>query len=434
MLGWVSRAAQFLGGGYMLIAAYAAFRDTKPAFIILEPSQEKAPHRYSIAVAIVLTAAVLRLVFLQALGTSFAFITFYPAVMLAALYGGLPAGALATFLGALLADYFWVEPVGSLLVTSPMDWLAIAIFVLNCLLISWMVELLQKAQAQLRRAEADRRAELERMVAERTAELGLAKEAKTRLLAAATATEAELQAVLDAVPAGIWIARDPSYRAVQANRLATAWMRIPEGANSSKSAPSLLRFDIFDKDGLPVPNEQLPLRRAAGGEEVTGYEFEWRFSDGERRFFYGNATPLRDADGNIAGAVAAFIDITERKRAEAALRESEERLRFIADRAQVGHWHWDIVADRLEWSPLCKQLLGIYQEEPGTYARFLAALHPDDCERTDGAVRACLEGGGQQDFDIEYRTTPPDGTHSLDSRQGKRRIPRMESRCRWPAS
>ena len=112
------------------------------------------------------------------------------------------------------------------------------------------------------RAEADRRAELERMVAERTAELGLAKEAKTRLLAAAAGTESELQTVLDAVPAGIWIARDPSYRTVQANRLATAWMRIPEGANSSKSAPSLLRFEIFDKNGLPVPNEQLPIRRA----------------------------------------------------------------------------------------------------------------------------------------------------------------------------
>ena len=182
VLGWASRAAQFLGGGYMLVATYAAFRDTKPAFIILEPSQDRAPHRYSVAVAIVLTAAVVRLVFLHKLGTSFAFITIYPAVILAALYGGLPAGALAAFLGALLTDYLWIEPVGSLQVSSPMDWLAAATFLLNCLFISWIVELLQKAQAQLRRAEAGRRAELERMVAERTAELGLANEAKTRLL------------------------------------------------------------------------------------------------------------------------------------------------------------------------------------------------------------------------------------------------------------
>ena len=113
-------------------------------------------------------------------------------------------------------------------------------------------------------------------------------------------------------------------------------MRIPEGANSSKSAPSLLPFDIFDEDGLPVPNEQLPLRRAAAGEEVTDYEFEWRFSDGERRFFHGNATPLRD--------------------------------------------------------DLC------------------ALSGPRRSERTDRAVRACLEGGGQRDYDVEYRTVRPDGT------------------------
>ena len=340
VLGWVSHAAQFLGGGYMLVAAYAAFRDTKPAFFVLaQPQDDNAPYRYSVAVAVVLIAAVLRLVFLQALGTSFAFLTFYPAVMLAALYGGGRAGALATFAGILFADYFWIEPVGSLH-KSPIDWLASAIFMVNCLMVSWIVDLLQKAQAQLRSAEADRRAKLERAVADRTAELGLARneaelanEASTRHLAAATATEAELQAVLDVVPAGIWIARDPSYRMVQANRLATEWMRIPEGANSSKSAPSLLRFDIFDEDGRPVSNEQLPIRRAAGGEVVNGYEFEWRFPNGESRFLYGNATPLHDADGNIAGAVAAFIDITERKRAEAALRESEARLQAVLDRS-----------------------------------------------------------------------------------------------------
>ena len=43
----------------------------------------------------------------------FAFITFYPAVMLAALYGGLRAGMLATLLSAAAADYFWMEPAGS---------------------------------------------------------------------------------------------------------------------------------------------------------------------------------------------------------------------------------------------------------------------------------------------------------------------------------
>jgi PAS domain S-box-containing protein len=331
VLGWVARAAQYFGGGYMLVAAYVAIRDTRPAFVVLAPSLDPAPHRYSVAVAIVVIAAVLRLVFLHDVAGRVTFITFYPAVMLAALYGGFRAAALATAFAALLADYFWLPPVRSILNLSPSDWLTTGIFVLNCLLISWIIERMQNAQARLRKVEASRRIELKRMVAERTAELELANEEKTRHLASATATAAELQAVLDAVPAGIWIARDPSYQTVQANRLATSWMRIPEGANSSKSAPSLLTFDIFDKDGRSVPNEELPLRRAARGEEVSGYEFDWRFPDGERRFLFGNAAPFHDADGNVTGGVAAFIDITERKHAEAALRESEARLKAVLD-------------------------------------------------------------------------------------------------------
>ena len=65
-LSWVSRAALFLGGGYMLAAAYAAFRDANAPFGVLGPSRDNAPRRYGIAVALVLAAAVLRLVFLQA--------------------------------------------------------------------------------------------------------------------------------------------------------------------------------------------------------------------------------------------------------------------------------------------------------------------------------------------------------------------------------
>ena len=105
-LSWVGRAAQFLGGGYMLAAAYAAFRDANAPFGVLGPSQDNAPRHYGIAVALVLAAAVLRLVFLQALETHASLIAFYPAVMLAAFSGGLRAGTLATFLSAALAGFF----------------------------------------------------------------------------------------------------------------------------------------------------------------------------------------------------------------------------------------------------------------------------------------------------------------------------------------
>ncbi len=185
VLSWVSRAVLFLGGGYMLAAAYAAFPGTAAPFGVLAPSQDNAPHSYGIAVALVLAATVLRLVFLQIVGTQVAFITFYPAVILAALYGGLRAGALATILSAVLADYFWMEPLRSFIVAHPGDWLAIAFFVITCLTISWIVERLKKAQSRLRQAEVERRADLERMVAERTAELNESRQREEGLIRSA---------------------------------------------------------------------------------------------------------------------------------------------------------------------------------------------------------------------------------------------------------
>jgi K+-sensing histidine kinase KdpD len=79
--------------------------------------------RYVIAIVIVMAAVAVRLKFLQTLGTSYPFLTFYPAVIIAALYVGLYAGLLATVLSALLADYFWIEPVKSIFIQNPVDWL-----------------------------------------------------------------------------------------------------------------------------------------------------------------------------------------------------------------------------------------------------------------------------------------------------------------------
>jgi signal transduction histidine kinase len=70
---------------------------------------------------------------------------------------------------------------------------------------------------------------------------------------------------------------------------------------------------------------ELPVQMAACGIEVRGSEHEAVFEDGTRLHFLGNAMPLRDADGNLRGAISAFVDITARVQAEESLRESERR-------------------------------------------------------------------------------------------------------------
>jgi K+-sensing histidine kinase KdpD len=85
------------------------------------------------------------------------FVTFYPAVMLAALYGGLRAGLLASLLSAPVVDYFWIGPLG-FSVGDLANWLVVAIFLTRCTMISCIAEATHRARVRAMAAEAEVRA------------------------------------------------------------------------------------------------------------------------------------------------------------------------------------------------------------------------------------------------------------------------------------
>jgi PAS domain S-box-containing protein len=128
----------------------------------------------------------------------------------------------------------------------------------------------------------------------------------------------QLQAVLDTVPVAVWFTFDSAGQQVVGNRYAAEMLRLPETANASLSVPATQapqHFRLF-RDGVEVSPDQLPLRRAVLGEIITNEEMELRFADGSRRAGLVQAAPVRDASGQIVGAVSAGLDITERKRIE----------------------------------------------------------------------------------------------------------------------
>ncbi len=187
VVNWLARTAQWLGGLYLLFAAAAALRESNlPLF---SPGRKPLPERYGygVALAIVITATAVRFALSPALGMRSPFLTFYPAVILAALYGGLRAGLLTTVLSALIADYFWLEPARQFAIESPTDWLTMLFFLLACTMISFAIEAMHKArvglllhQDHLEELVKNRTGELEREVAER-------RQAENRLAAHLTA-------------------------------------------------------------------------------------------------------------------------------------------------------------------------------------------------------------------------------------------------------
>ncbi len=85
-----------------------------------------------------------------------------------------------------------------------------------------------------------------------------------------------------------------------------------------------LHFRVF-QDGVELRPEEMPVQRAARGEQVRNVELEDRFDDGTVLHTLMSAAPLFDERGNARGAIATVLDVTERKRSLEALRESDRR-------------------------------------------------------------------------------------------------------------
>ncbi|MDQ0391455.1 sensor histidine kinase [Labrys monachus] len=146
------------------------------------------------------------------------------------------------------------------------------------------------------------------------------------------ASEERLARILDATPSGI-VEIDAGGVVTYANRMLAQSLQMTVDQVIGKSYRDLVS-QLSDPGGQPF--DEMPLARALKGESSSGVEQAVMVPGNGKLTFAVNAEPLRDADGTIVGALAAFADVTERVLIDAKHRQMEERLRTIIETVPVG--------------------------------------------------------------------------------------------------
>jgi PAS domain S-box-containing protein len=113
-----------------------------------------------------------------------------------------------------------------------------------------------------------------------------------------------------------------------------------------------------------------------------------------------SATAIIDPDGKYLMSRSMVYDMTERKRAVEALRESETHLNRAQAIAHLGSWHLDVARNRLTWSDEVFRIFGIPPGTALTYEAFLDRVLPEDRDAIDRAWTAALHGAP---YDVEHR-------------------------------
>ncbi len=129
--------------------------------------------------------------------------------------------------------------------------------------------------------------------------------------------------------------------------------------------------------------------------------------DGARRLVQQASFTMRTDKGFMLGNV--LRDVTERRRMEEALRESETRLQLALTAGNLGIWEWNLATGTVTVSESTARLMGVSLEQfCGSYEAFVRVVHVDDRVKVDETIRRAIEEGveGEQEFRVRW----PDGS------------------------
>ena len=175
--------------------------------------------------------------------------------------------------------------------------------------------------------------------------------------------------------------------------------------------------DVTHPDDLATNLDS--VRRMLAGELET-YQMEKRYfhKQGHIVWVLLSVSLVRAQDDSPVHFISQLQDISVRKAAEQALRDSEERFQLVTQGTHDGIWDWYIETDECYYSPRYRELLGYTEDDfPSRGSSFELCLHPDDRVSIQGALHAHLAKGHL--YDVEYRMQHKSGEYRWFQARGQ---------------
>ncbi|WOD40363.1 PAS domain S-box protein [Nodosilinea sp. E11] len=159
--------------------------------------------------------------------------------------------------------------------------------------------------------------------------------------------------------------------------------------------------------------------QALDTHSLLDVEYRVVWPNGDERWVLTRGQGIYNDSGQPIKMMGVMVDISDRKRIEAALQQSQEQLQIALKFGRIGLWNWDACANQLTWNDIAYQLIGLEpRAEPLTHDRWFQTIHPDDRAAVQQEIDQAIGAG--RTFQHEYRVLLPDGTQRwiADSGQG----------------